>query len=273
MGQKGNLTTVRLNFLSLNLSNINRDFFLLGLNFLKSFKQLLLLKNVTVIKDYLNYGLTTVSLKAFFFFGTNKLKLFSKKNTFQQSPKKDSKLKTKNSLFNLLKNSFKNYSFKNFSFDIVVLNPLINKKFLSYIYLKTKFYIRILFSRRFSFYIDFLKITTLFFQNKVDLKTFLYFITQVFKFILKKSHSKFFAFIEKIFIVLLNYKIKNSSIQGFKFLINGRLRGKQMAGSYGIQKGSTFIQSIDANVTFSKSYTFISKLGTFGFKLWVSKKN
>lgn len=273
MGQKGNLTTVRSNFLYLNLSNINRDFFLAGLNFLKSFKQLLLLKNIILIKDCLNYGLTTVSLKASFFFATNKLKSFSKKNTFKVLFKRTPNLNTKNSWFNLLNYSFKNYSFKNFSFDIVVLNSLINKKFLSHVYLNTKSYIRILFSRRFSFYIDFLKITTLFFKNKVDLKTFLYFITQVFKFILKNSHSKFFAFIEKIFILLLNYNIKNSSINGFKFLIKGRLRGKQMASSYGIQKGSTFIQSIDANVTFSKSYTFIPKLGTFGFKLWVSKKN
>jgi len=118
-----------------------------------------------------------------------------------------------------------------------------------------------LFSRRFDFYYDFLKLTSLFIIKKVELRVYNTILGRVFKFLMKKSHNKFFNFLKKLAHVLT----RSSTIEGVKFGINGRLKGKLRAKSFKLEIGKIGKQTIVSEIDFSKVH--INTLyGCFGLK-------
>jgi len=121
-----------------------------------------------------------------------------------------------------------------------------------------------LFTRRFNLFVDFIKIAALFGKNKVNSKTFLFVVGQVFRTLPKRKHNIFLIFLKTVFQVL----IENKSILGVKFLISGRLKGKPRSSTVSILMGSTPVQSLSENIEYSKTNVYTLN-GAFGFKLWV----
>jgi hypothetical protein len=150
----------------------------------------------------------------------------------------------------------------------------VNESLLKNIYQKTSRFMNILFLRKFSLFIDFLKISVLFYQKKILVSTFLYILGQIFRVLPKRKHSRFLFFLKFIFQLFVNeFSGKNfeGKIKGIKFVINGKLQGKTRASSSCIQIGAVPIQSINENIEFSKLHVY-TIYGAFGFKIWVCRK-
>lgn len=211
------------------------------------------------------------------------------------------KLKKKNSIVFFRKKSFiikffKLFS-KSFNYNLLYLkfnflNKFIFKK--PFRILKKKFqrFEKMLFNRRKSFFIDFIKLILLYESNKINLHSLIEVLADIFRRLTKRLHAKFFNFIKdffKFFIFKLKKKkkffkfkknltqiplkklVQKNLIKGIKFIIKGKLKGKLRARTRKIRIGSTPISTFNKNVEFSKidSYTVY---GTFGLKLWIYKK-
>lgn len=150
---------------------------------------------------------------------------------------------------------------------ITLLNKQINMKIVRIVHSKLKFFKKMLFSRRFDLYYDFLKLTSLLITRKVKIGVYNIILGKIFKYLMKKSHNKFFNFLKK-----LSYLVtKSSSIEGIKFVINGKLKGKLRAKSFKLEIGKIGIQTITSDIDFSKVH--INTLyGCFGLKTWIKYK-
>jgi hypothetical protein len=277
MGKKSNLNTIqsKINF---NLYNFNSKFYILGLSFLKAFKQLLHRKSVLLCFENFNFYTNKIMLTASIFYKSNQLKFYKKHKSF-------SLLYKKNKTFTMNKNDL-NFAVKKINtifltntiiYNLTVLNNKLNKKLLSFLLKNLKVFLTQLFSRRFSLFLDFIKLTSLFFYSEIDCKTFLYSLTEIFKFLRKKHHSRFFSFVKTLFSLLTtklnSFKsIKHLELIGMKLLIKGRLKGKPMASNLIINEGLMPLQTLSKNLEFTKAHTFTQKFGVFGFKFWIYKK-
>lgn len=136
-------------------------------------------------------------------------------------------------------------------------------------------FVSTIFSRRFNFFIDFLKLTVLFFNNNIDLKIYLKNLGRIFKFLSKRLHSRFLLFLKILFQLLISYSLKNNinvhCTRGFKFIIKGRFQAKDRASSKLIQIGSVPSQSFFCNIDFSSTHVY-TLYGTFGIKIWTYRK-
>jgi len=131
------------------------------------------------------------------------------------------------------------------------------------------------FQRVFNLFIDFIKICALLCQDTINGKNFLLYLGLIFKSISKKLHVRFIYFVKKVFKLILKYnllKFKRSKqrIQGFKFIISGRLRDKQRSSFICLQEGVIPISNLKFGVDFSK-FNLHTIYGVFGFKLWIFK--
>jgi hypothetical protein len=237
------------------------------------FKQLLLKKKILVINEILNICCNKFFLSCDLFFETNKVKNYKKRKKLLNLDNKIINVNQKNYYSNIILKLTKKINIK-FNTNYIVGNfKILNKlnfKFLSFLYKKLKLYVNSIFSRRIGLFIDFLKITTLYYYNKVDLFTFGYILTQIFKYLEKKKHSKFISFIRKVFnILVFESKKMKDRFFGVKLIIKGRIKGKPMASISCIQIGKISIQSISKSIDFAKVHTFTPKFGVFGFKIWV----
>lgn len=151
--------------------------------------------------------------------------------------------------------------------NLSLLNKDIDKKILKSLYLKFKNFKNMLFSRRFNLFIDFLKLTTLFIEKKVDIKVYISVLGTIFKILPKRAHSKFFFFLKHLFNILISQK--NTNIKGIKFMINGKLKGKLRASSLKILVGKIGTQTISSEIDFSKVHVY-TIYGCFGLKIWVN---
>lgn len=272
MGNK--LTLQKTSFLK--LSNLNNKFYLLGSNLLKHFKQLLLIKNILLINENLNYINNKIFFKGSLFFKTVILKKYKKINKVNIKNKKDLQSEfITNHIFESIKTKFK---LNSFIFSFSILNGLLYKKVTKVFFKKLKKFTFLLFDRRYNLFLDFIKIVSLYYINLVDTKTFLYIITEVFKYLRKRSHNKFFVFIKELFDIFINYKenkvdvLNNiSTFKGTKFIVKGRLKGKTMATKIILQSGIIPIQSLSLPVKYASVHTFTQQFGVFGFKIWVYK--
>jgi hypothetical protein len=152
----------------------------------------------------------------------------------------------------------------------------VDKGFSDFLYEELIEYISVLFERRFTLFIDFIKLTTLYFFSKIDLKTYLYVLSKVFKYVRKDTHNQFLVFVKRLFTILIEqsynfYLYDTQSFSGVKFIINGRLNGQPMASTFNFHLGTIGIQSLNKNVEYAKVHTFTQQLGVFGFKIWVYK--
>ena len=270
MGQKSVLNTIRAsNVLSYNNLNENIFFFKQSFNFMSFIKQAFFLKKVILLNETLNFKNNKLILTGDLFFTTKALIKYKKKT------KKELDL-----LLNLNKNIFyifKKYFFKKFKLNIIIFNfTVLNKKvnliFLKKFYNKLNKFSKILFDRRQSFFFDFLKLSLLFYFNKVNTSFYTYLFGQVFKVLHKKKHSKYIIFLKyftKYFLILTENT--SNKVLGFKFILNGKLKGKTRASSTNIQIGQIPIQSLDKSIQYSKTHIY-TKYGVFGLRVWVYRK-
>ena len=125
-----------------------------------------------------------------------------------------------------------------------------------------------LFEKHRNFFLDFIKITTLFSQNKISTEFFTITIGSLFGLLRKKNHNKFFSFLEFLLGIILN---QNSNLIGIKTLFSGRISGKTMASSKIVSQGKVAIQCLNKNIIFQKVHIY-TIYGVFGLKLWVHNK-
>lgn len=124
-----------------------------------------------------------------------------------------------------------------------------------------------LFSRRFNLYFDFLKMTSLLIAKKININSYNIVLGTIFKFLTKKSHSKFFIFIKKLAYLL----ISSSTIEGIKINISGKLKGKLRAKPFKMAIGKISTQTIASDLGFSKVHIH-TLYGCFGLKTWIKYK-
>jgi hypothetical protein len=244
----------------LNVSLINSKIILSNLNFIKNLKQSLKKKNIIVLEEKLNLLNNSSVLKINVFYRTNKICYYRRKLKVS--------LKKKNFFLNkLFKHSFK--ILKN-SVNLIIiknLNLYTCKKKLKFFYFKTKNFINILFLRRFNLFIDFVKITSLFTQSHIGPSSYIRILGEIFSRIQKNRHTKFIFLLKYVFKEMLC--LKNPNILGVKFILNGKIRGKEKASVVKFVLGKIPIQTIQSNIEFAKLHVY-TLYGVFGFKLWIN---
>jgi hypothetical protein len=277
MGQKSNTLTLRTN-LNKNLSFFNQTEELKS--FLQAFKYLNFLdkffskKKLIVIHKELNFINNRCNLDLVLFYKTVKLTVY-KKRISKISNRINSFLFNEKKINGLFTEKFKNLNNNLVLLKVKVVNNQIDDSLLKILYHKTSRFMGVLFLRKFSLFIDFLKICSLFYQKKVFASTFLYILGQIFKVLPKRKHNRFLFFLKYIFqLFVQDVSIKTvlgtNKIKGIKFVINGKLQGKTRASSSCIQIGSVPVQSINKNIEFSKLHVY-TIYGAFGFKIWVHR--
>ena len=192
MGQTSNIVTLRKQPQNYILATTEVKLFLHGLKFLNIFERSLNKKGFVTLTKHLSFETNIIYLQFNVFYKTKKLADY-KYNKIKFLPKK---VGFKNTL-NLQKLLIKNFSlFKNsvFVLKIYNMNKELKIKNLKSLYFNFKRFINVLFLRRFNLFIDFLKITSLFINSKVDVKIYLHFLGQIFRLLQKKSHTRFIFF-------------------------------------------------------------------------------
>jgi len=263
MGHKTNTITLRNSFLNLNLASLSAFSLFTTLNFLKSLKYLLKNYGVFIISEVFNIKNNQIFLNLTLFFKSTKFSFFKKKIN-------KSSLLEKKTLLNIFYKNF-NFSLTKINLNCIVINKFLNKSILTLLFVKTKKFIPLIFSRRFNLYIDFLKILNLYLLKKIVIKQLLDTFVQIFRFISKKLHSNFITFLKSLFNLLIfdkQLEVNKMSIKGVKFLLAGKLQGKARSTSSFIQQGALPMQSLTKNIEY-KSATAFTLLGTFGLKLWI----
>lgn len=263
MGNPSNLTTLRANY-ELKVSEFNVKKFLFNLQLSRSFEKSLINKNIVVQNARISTVNSTLYACFDCFVSTKKMSFYRYLFNSKKKNKKQKKIKAL-SFFNSL-----NLEFKRTLFYVKILNKYINTENLLLFYLNFKKFKGMLFGRKLNLFYDFLKITSLFVTRHVGLSTFLYYISQLFCFLIKKKHNSFLFFIKTLFQLLI--KNKKYGILGLKFLVSGKISGKTRSSSHKILVGSVPLQSLNKNIQMAKSHVY-TIYGVFGFKLWVFEKN
>ena len=176
------------------------------------------------------------------------------KKYFTSFLKVNAKYKT---VTNLFFKYFKQLKINNILFSFKNLNLSVSNQLIVFFYNKFKKFITTIFQRRFHLFIDFLKLTCLFYNNLICSYTYLLIFAQIFKFIAKRLHTQFIAFLKTVFktlivdiLLLPSSYIAPFKIIGIKFVINGKLQGKTRASSIIIEEGLTPGQSISKKIQF-----------------------
>lgn len=273
MSKKSNLTTIRKNFKFLNFNNLDNKIFIIGLNFLKSFTQLLLKKNIILIDDYTNISCNKLFIKGQLYFKCIKIKKLNKKKFFVKTKKSFLLSENKEKIFKLFNSLTEFFKINCIILNFSILNEQIDKFVVKTLYSSLKVFLNRLFNRRTGLFVDFIKIISLYCKNEVNIHTVLQIISQIFCSIQKRSHSQFFIFIEKVFNLitsLIKKKVDNfKGITGVKFVVNGRIKGKPRSSSFKTIKGKVPTQSINKNIEYIKKNNYTPHYGVFGFKMWV----
>ena len=270
MSQKSNLITIRkknkIELISQNTKIWSSLYFLI-----ENISRLFYLKGVWILKSFCAFDTNLVSLNLFLYYKKAKLSIYKKKII---KKKNIMNVYIKNKLFSTLFYNYINilgYNF--FDFNILNLNFYIDKKKLVFIYKELKRFSFNIFSRRFNLFIDFLKMTILFFDNFINLSSYIKIWVLIFKNLHKRLHGKFFFFVKTVINFLLEFdllsKKKNYkfSLAGLKFLLSGRIRGKSRSSSTLIQLGNVPTQTIIKKIDFASSHVY-TLYGVFGIKMW-----
>jgi len=271
MGQKANLQTLRPLLKSINLFTFSPIEFLKGLNFLNYLNSFFNKKGILLINTTLNFIGRKAQISLTFFIRTAKTFKFNRQIRFCRVKKNQNFV---NFFANFLFKKLKFLEINTLALKIMIVNRFFSRlkknRFLQILYFKHRFFKDSLFSRRQNLFFDFLKISYLFSKNIVNSKNFIFILGQIFRFLPKNKHARFFIFVKKIFTVLVEKGVKDgstNSILGLKFLIAGRLKGKLRKKKHTIQLGKIPSQTISKNIDFGKIDVF-TRYGVFGFKLW-----
>jgi len=270
MGQKANLLTIRDARLQTNLLTGNPKLFLYGLVFLKFLEKLLRKKNVFLIGKELNFESNKCFLTCSIFYRASKLSYYQQRHKLKKFTPQ-----TTNALQSLITKHFSLFNNNFIQISFVNLNKSLRKESLRFGYLKIRRFVNTLFARRFNFFIDFIKLSSLFTANKISSDSFLFFLGLIFRILPKRKHNIFLIFLNVLFTGFLAKglpaRVSDTTILGIKFLINGRLKAKPRANSTTMLVGSVPVQSLDKNIQFSKLHVN-TIYGVFGFQFWVYRK-
>lgn len=270
MGQKSNKTTLRkskLQYLFLSESTKNVMFFI---KYYKLMKNLFHLRGLSLTNFSLNKINNNIFVTFSIFYSLSKIisyqKILSKKNKFLNK-------KTLESIKDLFNNSLINSNL--IILNIKILNKRINKTLLKNLYLKFRYSKKTIFARRYTLFMDFLAISSLYSQGLIKTSMFLKMLGKVFKVLPKNKHRLFMLLLQKLFLCLITQKfllsdlsLSKSKIRGIKFVLSGRFLGKLRSSSNFIQLGKIPLQTLDSNIEYSQINVH-TLLGSFGFKLWV----
>ena len=191
MSQKANLITIRKkNRIELTVQNTKMWVSLYIL--IENISRLFSIKGAWVLKSFCGFDTNLVSLNLFLYYQTFKLSAFKKK-TIKKKISNNVYLKNK-SFFIFFQQYINIFGFNFFDFNVSNLNLFVNKKKLSILYKDLKVFSFNIFSRRFNLFIDFLKVTILFFDNYINLSSYINIWSRIFKNLHKRLHGKFFFF-------------------------------------------------------------------------------
>ena len=163
MAQKSNLITLRKKQKNLNFTGNEKESikFLHGLQFLKSFGQLLKRKNILLVESKLNFVSSQSYLDLTLFYKLAKLGNYKKKMSKKSRNSSFGLFGTIRFLsreFSLLKTNF-------IAMKLNVINKKTNKRLVRFFYNRMKRFSGALFARRFNFFVDFLKASSLFTED------------------------------------------------------------------------------------------------------------
>jgi hypothetical protein len=250
-------------FKNFSLFNSNKFSWIYGFSFLKTLSVLLNKKNIIITKKNLNIVSNSFFLDLELFFLTNKISVFRKKLALLND------INNNSIISNFFFKQFKLLKINSIFFTFNVLNLKIKKSIVFFFFKKLKKSGSLLFSRRFSFFLDFIKILSLFSTSQISAQIFLVFLQKIFKNLTKKTHNQFLSFLKTCFTLLIYGLKSTNSIKGIKLLINGKLKGKPRSDSTLILVGNVSNQTLDSKIDFSKIHVY-TVYGVFGLKLWVS---
>jgi hypothetical protein len=277
MNKSFNTLTIQKNrIVDLSFFNCIKEqtYFLKTYNFIQSLDILLKKKDILIISKSLHFSTNKIFLVLHLYYGSSKLLRLKTLSILKKKFFKNFlSFILKKSLFQLLlvnKKSILIVKIKN-------INLTINKPLVLIFYKKLNHFSKILFLRRFNLFIDCLKLSSLLCENVINVKTFLYILSQTFKYLAKNKHSKFLIFCKILFNFILfdksiNSKINKKQIIGIKFVVNGKIQGKIRSSSRCIQLGIVPLQTNRAFIDYSK-FTAFTLYGTFGFKIWINRLN
>lgn len=288
MGQKSNLLTLRKNHENLNTS-FNAKQMWETASFINVLKKCFDKKGVIITSHTtsISNGHTNVSLDVFF--KTQKIAKYKKKVKSIQQVKRKLALQQNKGRRNFLKKTYKGKKKailkkrKNYKAVVKVLKTMLKSNLVSLkmhlvnkheilglkllIYKELKKFKKPLFSRRFNLFYDFIKLTSLFATKKINIETYCNIIGTIFRFLPKRSHSKFFTFIKTVLNVVIN--LPRSKVKGIKLLLNGKIKGKLRSNSFKLSVGAIGLQTLCSKNDLSKMH--INTLyGCFGLSLWAN---
>ena len=269
MGQKANLLTIRKTRTQTNLVTSSPKLFIYGYLFLQFLEKLLRKKKVLLVSKEINFEANKCFLKCSVFFKASKVSAYQQKYKLKkQLPSNKFCLNTLiHKHFALFNNNFIQISFIN-------LNKSLKKEGVRLGYLRISRFLPSLFARRFNFFIDFVKLSSLFVHSKISVESFLFLLGLIFRTLPKKKHNIFLIFSKILFASFISNKkifTPEKQILGVKFLINGRLKGKPRSNATTLLVGSVPVQSLAKTIQFSKLHVN-TIYGVFGFQLWVYRR-
>lgn len=147
------------------------------------------------------------------------------------------------------------------------LNRLIDKKFIRQDYDFLKQYKNLLFVRNYNLWLDLIKTTNLLSLKKINVESYLYLLSSLFRYLNKRKHNRFILFISNLFEHIL--KIYPSHVKGLKLIISGRLQSKPRSSIVKIEKGTLNLTSKKSNLLSSQMHVY-TLYGAFGLKLYIN---
>jgi len=254
--KKKSLLTLN-NINQINYNNVfTKEIYLLKKILFNIFKKL----QIFLLSIYIDISKNKISYNLYLYISSKKLISLKKcKNTNQ-------KVKIYKNINKLLFRKLNNLNINLISIKIKILNKEVNKNALHFLFNLLKKFSTSIFEKRFNLFIDFLKFCILLNSSKVTTKNFLQILSQVFKNLHKKKHSRFIMLLK----VLLEFLIKNNfenKILGIKIVLSGKLKGKTMASSIKLLKGKVS-NSFNNFLDYSQTDIF-TKYGVFGLKCWI----
>ena len=276
MSQKANLITIkkknRFELITQN-SKIWNSLTIL----VENISRLFLIKGISLFKSFWGFDTNLVSIDLFLFYQNSKISIYKRKIVEKKNNDVFSTLRGTKGFLICLKKFISLYGYNCFTIKAQNLNLLVDKKRVSFLFRKLKMFSANIFTRRFNLFIDFIKITTLFYQNYIELSSYIKIWARIFRFLSKRLHSRFIVFVKTVIKLLIEIGIKKKNlkyaIKGVKFVLRGRIRAKPRASSNLVQMGTTPVQSFNKNIDFAFSHVH-TLYGVYGIKFWVYfKKN
>jgi small subunit ribosomal protein S3 len=266
MGQKSNLITVR-NPETFGLYTHNSKSWVALHLFFSNLNRLFLLKGALIFKNFVGFENNAVFITLYLFYQT---KLISKYKQRLVKLKAELPILSKKRSSFLFKQYINFYGYNYYVLNIYKLNTVFkNNQGLRLIYSKFKKFLGPLFTRRSSIFYDFIKTFFLLKQNLIPSMCFTQILGLIFKSLSKRQHTRYISFIRDMLKLLIEKtpSFKNA-VRGVKFLVSGRILGKQRSSSRLVLVGQLPLQSINKRIEVSSLHIY-TLYGVFGIKTWV----